>query len=53
MHSQKGLEFLEMMKMSKLHLQEHQKNHFQVKQEILNQLMCLHHGMIKQELKEN
>jgi hypothetical protein len=52
MHSQKELEFLEMKRMNKLHLQGRQKNHFQIKQEILNQLMSLHHGMIKQELKE-
>ena len=52
MHSQKELEFLKMKKTNRLHLQEHQKNHFQVKQEILNQLMSLHHGMIKQESKE-
>jgi hypothetical protein len=37
---------------NKWHLQEHQKNHFQIKLGILNQLMFLHHGMIKQELKE-
>ena len=43
---------LKMIKTDKLHLQEHQKNHFPVKQEILNQLMSLHHGMIKQESKE-